>query len=357
MLPLSDAAAEVDKRMRLHRIAPGLKEIRCREEVLQAGDLVTHEDATFAVVRCDPLEGPLGLETDFFLDGNPLLRFERIQFSAWGSTGELSTDELFAQCVKPYFSGEYDPSAMKRVRLLYSKQVLQVGDLHVEVVATEPVGLGVVTTHTEIFINWDSTPTFEKVHIIPFRDTLPRAYQYNVFFDYLKPFLQANGHLKFRKGELFTYQGVQFKVVACEPNVVARVGRATTIYCDGQLPPSMRHLLPPEILSEVSDLPLGLRMMILTQERTARELEDVLGHGRGLSRDTLNQIEKVTWPPASGVSQATCMVCLSDFVAGDECRRLPCNHVFHVTCVDEWLHRCTDCPLCKANVDRAVRQY
>lgn len=360
LLPLSDAAAKVPEKSRLQSIAPGLKEIRSRGDVLQAGDLVSNEEATFAVVRCDPPEGPLGFDTDFFLDGNALLHFEKIQFSAWGSSQEMSDDELFEHCITPYFSGDYDPcnsTGTRRVRLLYNHQVLQLGSLHVQVEATEPSGFGVVTEQTEIFIKWDTTPIFEKVHIIPFQDTLPRAYQYDVFFDYLKPFLQANGHRKFRRNELFAYHGVQFKVVACEPNVIARIDKGTMIYCDGQLPPSLRNLLPPDVMSEVAQLPFGLQMMLLNQERTARELEDVFSNRRGLFQETLNEIPKFRWPPAESVSQATCMVCLTDFAIGDECRRLPCNHVFHTTCVDEWLQRCTDCPLCKANVDRAVRQY
>ena len=45
-------------------------------------------------------------------------------------------------------------------------------------------------------------------------DTLPSAYQYELFGDYLKPYLVANQHRKYQHGDLFTYQGVQFKV-AC----------------------------------------------------------------------------------------------------------------------------------------------
>mmetsp|Transcript_12272 Transcript_12272/g.27859 ORF Transcript_12272/g.27859 Transcript_12272/m.27859 type:complete len:314 (+) Transcript_12272:98-1039(+) len=45
-----------------------------------------------------------------------------------------------------------------------------------------------------------------------------------------------------------------------------------------------------------------------------------------------------------------CMVCLEMFKAGDELRILPCLHRFHKGCVDEWLARSAECPICKFNI-------
>lgn len=43
-----------------------------------------------------------------------------------------------------------------------------------------------------------------------------------------------------------------------------------------------------------------------------------------------------------------CSICLTDFKLGDKNRRLPsCRHVFHQSCIDIWLLRRADCPLCK----------
>merc|ERR1712137_1414293 len=100
-------------------------------------------------------------------------------------------------------------------------------------------------------------------------------------------------------------------------------------------------------------------MLLLNTERTTRELEDLLQQRRGLFEETLREIERLTWPSRDvrESSQQTCMICLSDFGIGDDCRRLPCRHVFHGDCIDQWLRRCTDCPICKDNVDRAIRHY
>lgn len=43
-----------------------------------------------------------------------------------------------------------------------------------------------------------------------------------------------------------------------------------------------------------------------------------------------------------------CPICLNGLCLGESCRRLAsCGHVFHRSCVDLWLLRSTDCPLCK----------
>ena len=40
-----------------------------------------------------------------------------------------------------------------------------------------------------------------------------------------------------------------------------------------------------------------------------------------------------------GVKEASphCVICLSDFLAGNMVRRLACLHLFHTSCVDSWL--------------------
>lgn len=362
LLPISnDAEERSDTTDRLGRIAPELRRRRAAGDVLKGGDILRHDGLEFAVIKCEPEEGSLGAETDYFLDGNPVTVLQKIQFSAWGPE-ERSSEDLFREVVAPYMRsdfGSYRAERSARARLFHTMQTFKIDDIHFVVEATEPAGIGVVTSQTEIFANWDKTPEFDKVHILPFQDTLPSVYEYDIFEDYLRPYLECNKHKKFQLNELFMYHGVQFKMVACEPSAVARIGRQTTIYCEGNLHPSLRNLLPPELLDQVSQLPVGLQMLLLNTERTARELEDVLTHRRGLFPETLAQIEAFQWPPADAQAstQSTCMICLGEFTACDACRRLPCRHIFHASCVEEWLRRCTDCPICKDNVDRAIRNY
>lgn len=45
-------------------------------------------------------------------------------------------------------------------------------------------------------------------------------------------------------------------------------------------------------------------------------------------------------------SADSCVICLSDFSAGEAIRTLSCKHVFHKECIDNWLGSHTTCPLC-----------
>lgn len=42
----------------------------------------------------------------------------------------------------------------------------------------------------------------------------------------------------------------------------------------------------------------------------------------------------------------TCTICLEAWAAGDVQRTLPCLHMFHAACVDPWLRKRAQCPLC-----------
>ena len=47
-------------------------------------------------------------------------------------------------------------------------------------------------------------------------------------------------------------------------------------------------------------------------------------------------------------SAERCLVCLSDFEEGEECRLLGCRHVFHKDCVDQWIKVGRNaCPACR----------
>ncbi|KAG6634783.1 E3 ubiquitin-protein ligase At4g11680-like [Carya illinoinensis] len=47
-----------------------------------------------------------------------------------------------------------------------------------------------------------------------------------------------------------------------------------------------------------------------------------------------------------------CCICLAKYKDKEELRQLPCSHVFHLKCVDQWLQIISCCPLCKQELER-----
>lgn len=45
-----------------------------------------------------------------------------------------------------------------------------------------------------------------------------------------------------------------------------------------------------------------------------------------------------------------CQICMEDFEEGDELRTLPCFHLFHARCVDQWLKVNSICPTCRHKI-------
>ncbi|KAJ2305048.1 hypothetical protein IWW55_002135, partial [Coemansia sp. RSA 2706] len=55
--------------------------------------------------------------------------------------------------------------------------------------------------------------------------------------------------------------------------------------------------------------------------------------------------------PIAQIHEENCAVCLDDFAVGDKVRQLPCQHYFHVSCIDPWLRKNSAvCPLCNFDV-------
>ncbi|KAG1360811.1 RING-H2 finger protein ATL79-like [Cocos nucifera] len=54
-------------------------------------------------------------------------------------------------------------------------------------------------------------------------------------------------------------------------------------------------------------------------------------------------------------AEAECAICLAEFVEGDGVKVLtPCNHGFHVRCIERWLAARSSCPTCRSSCHAAV---
>ncbi|KAF8034885.1 hypothetical protein BT93_C1035 [Corymbia citriodora subsp. variegata] len=62
-------------------------------------------------------------------------------------------------------------------------------------------------------------------------------------------------------------------------------------------------------------------------------------------------------PTASASGQnddVKCSICQEEYVAGDEVGRLACEHVYHVSCIQQWLRLKNWCPICKGSAEPSL---
>ncbi|CAM9883405.1 unnamed protein product, partial [Hapterophycus canaliculatus] len=55
----------------------------------------------------------------------------------------------------------------------------------------------------------------------------------------------------------------------------------------------------------------------------------------------------VKYGEMENMEDESCAICLVDYEAEDELRKLPCEHAFHKPCVDSWLTVNASCPNCR----------
>ena len=92
-------------------------------------------------------------------------------------------------------------------------------------------------------------------------------------------------------------------------------------------------------------------------QQLLRNAGEQLGGGeRGLSDSQLGDLPTHTLDTHMLSSipqhQHMCPICMDEMQVGDAVLKTPCGHVFHKTCVSQWLTQNNDCPVCRQPVWR-----
>ena len=79
------------------------------------------------------------------------------------------------------------------------------------------------------------------------------------------------------------------------------------------------------------------------------ELEEGLGSvNKGLSKDKISKIPLKPFRKALFEDNSNCIICMELFNENELVKQLPCGHIFHGECIDQWLGEQKNCPFCKA---------
>jgi len=100
-----------------------------------------------------------------------------------------------------------------------------------------------------------------------------------------------------------------------------------------------------------------IRMMAIAQARLNRRVRPSIPDER-MPRYNSPPTSPIRAPPRRLTpprppSPPMCSICYDGVMPGLE-KRLPCQHLFHKSCIDTWLHRKANCPLCRAAVPRSL---
>lgn len=76
-----------------------------------------------------------------------------------------------------------------------------------------------------------------------------------------------------------------------------------------------------------------------------------LGRRASASPPSLSSLSSPTPTLELSEEDALCVICLAGYEDGDSLRMLSCQHHFHQSCIDEWLHLHKTCPLCVQEIE------
>lgn len=96
---------------------------------------------------------------------------------------------------------------------------------------------------------------------------------------------------------------------------------------------------------EPTRLPLHSVLQMVRQQEQKRT--------QGAQDETIEALPTRTFDASEGaVGEGTnCQICMENFEEGDELRTLPCFHLFHSHCVDQWLKVNSICPTCRHKIE------
>ena len=68
---------------------------------------------------------------------------------------------------------------------------------------------------------------------------------------------------------------------------------------------------------------------------------------KGFKKEDINKIKSEKYNLDDNVN---CVICQDEIKKGDVIKKLNCNHLFHIKCIDIWLSKEKKCPFCKEEI-------
>lgn len=107
--------------------------------------------------------------------------------------------------------------------------------------------------------------------------------------------------------------------------------------------------------------PGGMQMVRYGDLENMQNVENGGQEESGLSKEVIESLAVVKYNPEASKNASSetksCPICLDDYEAGQETKFLWCMHRFHKGCIDQWLDKHTNCPICKKDFSEADQGF
>lgn len=108
------------------------------------------------------------------------------------------------------------------------------------------------------------------------------------------------------------------------------------------------YLLFFSIMIKVLTFPLfAIRPLYLTMRSFKKSLNDVIKSRRAIRN--MNTLYPNATEEELQATDNVCIICREEMVVGS-CKKLPCRHIFHTSCLRSWFQRQQSCPICRLDV-------
>lgn len=286
--------------------------------------------------------------TDVVIELDPIGEFEQIDLSPLADTIPQSYEfDFFNDYIRPCV--EANPFRLLCEGSLFSFHGVQFKVQHAT--PSKKQGLG--------------APDAEEIFWKPFRGVLPKATSSEIIPQNLVVSIEEE-HTDVHNQWAAENERLLNRSILRRGQLCRRIGRMTHIHRSEPVQPQLRDILPPSVMDEVLRLPTRLQSIAAIQaiaDLAPQDLIRILGlaiveqseTGQQEVRDqvaakVLGEFATIYKQDTEVSEDGVCVVCLSSVIHGDQILELPCSHVFHLSCVEEWLKRSIVCPVCKRDL-------
>ena len=266
-------------------------------------------------------------------------------------------EDIFLNVLQPYFR--------KLPRHIFGNEYLYVDGNSFLVVASQP-SEGVINSDTSFFFTGEPLEPVQFVSVCPFLEDL--TYHYNTLSQealieevlnmYIMPYFQGFKRLV-TLNETFVVSGVTLKVVDCWPRRGVVVDSSVIVYDGGMCQREGSSFYGPNTLLIRRGNMMEDPLYVLSQQMYQMQqiMMDVGGPDQEGTPDSVinslpTRIIQEEGKEEDEEEQSKCTVCLCSYQVNETVKVLSCcklhlGHIFHSSCIDEWLRRSKVCPLCK----------